>query len=444
MGVPPTIKLACSSWDQLEVLLESDLKTGVFRLRLAKQPPVGHPVRIDLGLPSGQSVTIGGQVKRHAPEHDDPARGLGVEVLITHFPPDALFLIESSLSAARERARAAEDASDLSQPPDPDTWNDKVAREFDPLPTDPTSGPKSAPVGAELVAALRAEKLSLEAQTPFEQLGIGPDATDEDVRAAFLRATRRYSPDQLSRYPGDESRALAGEIYIILRDAWRRVHDANARDLTRAQLRQERGAPSVRSIPFPPVTTPVPLSTDMLTPEKVLSFRPARTGAGQGGTLVPPIAASQITPAPIPPESGPDGAESGEPAGLSHEDLFSDLAPIDDAPPLPTGISVLQAMPPEVVRANALLDGGQVDEALQLFDEVLKNRSRDRDARAGKELAFGYRALAKNDRLAASRHFGKALEMIPANERAARALDALRRAAGQSGPRILERLLGKK
>jgi tetratricopeptide (TPR) repeat protein len=237
VGAPPTIRLACSSWDQLEALLESDLRRGLFRLRLSRQPPVGADVRILLGLPSEETVTIDGRVQRHAPEHDDPQRGLGVEVLITRLPPEALLLIESSLRAARH------------------------------------------------------------------------------------------------------------------------------------------------------------------------------------------------TPPPV---------------GLSHDDLFSDLAPIDEAPPLPTGISVLAAMPPEVVRANALVDGGHLDEAVELFDEVLRNRARDRDARAGKELVLGYRALAQNDRSAALRCFEKALQMIPANDRAARALDALRRSPGQSGTRILEVLLAKK
>ena len=514
MGVPRAIKLVCTSWDQLGALLENDLRRGVCRVRLPKLPAIGSDVKIDLGLPSGNSVIIGGQVRRHAAELDDPIRGSGVEVVITHFPPDALWLIEASLKAAREPQPMTMDrldahpigpdtldplgldsVDDLSKAPSNDTWNDKAAQEFDPLPTDPTR----APTGVALVQALRGEKVSLESQNPFEQLGARFDATDEEVRAAFYKASKRYSPDQLARYDSDEAQSLAGEIYMILRDAYRKIGDASSRDMTRALLRHgarrpgdkarsnptPTPTPTVQSpppvdhtppAPLPPVpstvrtigdafpdpdtpppeaeppkaTSPFPvlkqpiLPPPDIEPEKVLSFRPS-TGMTPPQGMPPvhqPISDDEQTtvPAARPEEFENDGR-------LSHAALFSDLNLAGDThPPMERGLSNSMIDPPlpELVRAQALLDAGHIEAALQLYSEVLKNKPRDREARAGKELAYGFLRLKEGDRLAAARHFEKSLHMIPANERAAQALDLTRRSQGQSGPAILERILGKK
>jgi tetratricopeptide (TPR) repeat protein len=511
VGVPRAIKLVCTSWDQLGALLENDLRRGVCRVRLPRLPAIGADVKIDLGLPSGNSVTIGGQVKRHAAELDDPVRGQGVEVVITHFPPDALWLIEASLKAAREPQPmtvdrleagalgpdaldplALDSASDLTHRPEPggDTWNDAAVREFDPLPTDASK----APTGAALVEALRGEKIGLDAQSPFEQLGVRFDASDEDVRAAFHRAARRYSPDQLGRYDSDEAKALAGEIFMLLRDAFRKIGDGASREMTRALLRSGVRRPgekirsnptpvplldsepdstpptavtpaaSVRALsdafpdpdtpppdaappkptgPFPVLATPIVPAGD-ITPEKVLSFRPSvRPKASEP----PPRMTTQTDLSPPPPAMEDDPSTTPD-GGLTLESLFGDLALGGDTVPPPMERGLLSTMidppSPEIMRGHALLDAGHFEEALQLYTEALKNRPRDREARAGKELAFGYRSLKDGDRLAASRHFEKALQMIPANERAAHALELTRRAQDQSGKGILERLLGKK
>jgi tetratricopeptide (TPR) repeat protein len=238
------------------------------------------------------------------------------------------------------------------------------------------------------------------------------------VKAAFYRATRRYSPESLSTYESDEAKALAGEIYMMLRDAYRKLSDAAAREHTRKLLRRSGLRAHVIPTATMPEATPPPepISNDteplMVIPTLVDVTMP------EGGD---------------PRDTHPGG-------GLSHSSLFGDLTFEHEMPPPADPHPTL----PGVDQANSLLDSGQFEDALALVEEVLKQQPRDREARAAREMALGFRCLKNGDRLAAARHFEAALQMIPANEPAARALDVTRRSQGQSGKAILDRILGKK
>ena len=106
-------------------------------------------------------------------------------------------------------------------------------------------------VGAEqdLIKALVSEAESLKKLNPFLVLGVGYEAGDAEVRAAFGELTKRYHPDRFARYESPELRQVAAEIFILIRDAYRRLGDAAAR----AQALQSLGkpAPAPRAIPAP-------------------------------------------------------------------------------------------------------------------------------------------------------------------------------------------------
>jgi hypothetical protein len=61
----------------------------------------------------------------------------------------------------------------------------------------------------------------------------------------------------------------------------------------------------------------------------------------------------------------------------------------------------------------------------------------------GRELARGFGKLGEGDRMAAAQHFEAALEIDPMNERAARELSSMRRAATDQRRGLLGKLLGK-
>jgi hypothetical protein len=52
---------------------------------------------------------------------------------------------------------------------------------------------------------------------PFEVLGVSPDATDEEIRAAYLARVRECPPDR------------SPEQFEHIRDAYAKLHDPRAR-----------------------------------------------------------------------------------------------------------------------------------------------------------------------------------------------------------------------
>src|SRR6185436_14028293 len=81
----------------------------------------------------------------------------------------------------------------------------------------------------DLIKALVSEAESMKKLNPFLVLGVGYEATDAEVRAAFGELTKRYHPDRFARYESAELRNVAEEIFISIRDAYRRLADATAR-----------------------------------------------------------------------------------------------------------------------------------------------------------------------------------------------------------------------
>ncbi|MCW5803974.1 MAG: hypothetical protein KIT31_16485 [Deltaproteobacteria bacterium] len=121
-----------------------------------------------------------------------------------------------------------------------------------------------------------------------------------------------------------------------------------------------------------------------------------------------------------------------------------------DLPPVLTERRPVLASPPAVLHENdagaleAMLDQGKFDEAIAGYRVLAKKHPNDRAFRAGIELCEGLRALAARDRLEAAQRFESALEIDPANERAARELAEMRRQATNERKGLLSRLMGKK
>jgi DnaJ-domain-containing protein 1 len=55
--------------------------------------------------------------------------------------------------------------------------------------------------------------------TPYEVLGVKPDATEREIRAAFHRLAIHYHPDKV-RHLGDDFERVAQEKFILLKEAY--------------------------------------------------------------------------------------------------------------------------------------------------------------------------------------------------------------------------------
>lgn len=436
-GAALSIKLRCASWQQLATIYRRDLSRGIMFLKATTQPPLGTIVRIDLELPSASVIELQGTIVKHVV---DPQRGTGVDLKLEPLPTKSVWMIESALAAAENKVRA-QTGNEANQPaPRASTLSD---------------GEDVTAAEAELIHALEAEAESLKKLNPFLVLGVGYDTTDEAVRHAFGELTKRYHPDRFARYQSVKLRQVAAEIFILIRDAYRRLADERSRQQVLATLRPRianRPASEPRGVG--PPQRPSTRMARVNVPPRVPEPEPA---AGPHDAPTNPSAkTSEIANTELA-KSDRDLAVPVEKAQDDRRDPRS-FEPTRPMPPQ-GGVSTDRLPPPgsprksgttavqEPVDTSAvelLVEQGKVDEALAQYKVLAKKHTQDRGVRAGIELCEGLRALAERDRLEAAQRFEAALELDPSNERAARELAEMRRQATNERKGLLSRLMGKK
>src|SRR5262249_23801515 len=228
---PLGVKLRCSSWGQVAGIYERDLKRGRLFLRTSTPIPLGRELRIDLVLPSGTVASIEGRVAHIIPPG---GRGPGADIVLTKTPPSTRYLIESALEVAA--AQPAQDESGL------------------------VEEPQAAAAEQELIAALEEEVRSLRGMNPFQVLGVPYDADDESIRQAFVELSKKYHPDRFARFESERGRRLASEVFMAVRDAYRRIGDAKGRAFVRSQMSKSparRDATPIFGVPTSRAVTPV-------------------------------------------------------------------------------------------------------------------------------------------------------------------------------------------
>lgn len=471
MGSPVlSIKLRCASWQQLSVIYKRDLSRQAIFLKTQNPPPLGVEVRIDLTLPSETTVSMKGWITGHVPATD--SRGGGIDVRLAPLPPNSMWLIESALASEAK----------LRQDSKPDVHGALADRQ------------ELAHAEGELVSALSSEIDSLRRLNPFQVLGLGYEASDADVRAAFAELTKRYHPDRFARYQSADPRRLAAEIFILIRDAYRKLGDAQTRATTLAAIGRTGDPRAIPVIP-PGRTGAVPVLRSGASQVVHRASIPARPGS-QGGSEATPLpvgqgsganpafspaasAGSTAGAAPAPPAGPPpsplpsQAVLSGPTVSISASQPFP-LPPQPGArpPAIPSahhtapqstsassngglaspGVrgatgsvpSIKAISDVELSHLEQLLDAEAYDEALATFRSLAKRAPGDRQVRAGIELCEGFLAFAARDRLEAAQKFEAVLEIDPSNERAARQLAEMRRQATNERKGLLSRLMGKK
>jgi tetratricopeptide (TPR) repeat protein len=423
---PINIKLRCASWQQLANIYKRDLSRHAIFLKSGSPPPIGTPVRIDLTLPTESMIVLTGSVAEHIPPGGLGGRGPGVDIRLNTIPQSALWLIETALASAQKQIANPGPGTTAALPTIPGRRDERSDAGVD-------DGRDLATAEDELLAALGQELASLRRLNPFQVLGVGYEAGDDEVRGAFGELTRRYHPDRFTRYTSTALRTLAAEIFILIRDAYRKLDGDATRQKTLASI----GARPAVKVPTLRPQTPAPAPQPPVSP----SAPTARGGEplARGPTMRAPSASPER------PER-PDRTPSPRAATPPPE------RPVT-LPPPETQRRPMQVAPPSIggddgrtdmSAGEDLLDQGRYDEALALFKIYARKNPSDRQARAGMELAEGMRAIAQRDRLEAAQRFEAVLELDPTNERAARELAEMRRLATNERKGLLSRLMGKK
>ena len=465
-----SIKLRCASWQQLATIYYRDLSRGTMFLKASNPPAIGTSVRIDLTLPSSSVIVLTGTVHQHV---NDTQRGAGVELKLAPIPTGSVWMIESALASEARRESGA--------PAEP--------LKTGPVPT-VTEGAEISEAETELIRALTAEAESMKKLNPFLVLGVSYEVTDGEVRAAFGELTKKYHPDRFARYESTQLRSVAAEIFILIRDAYRKLGDAAGR--TQALTALNKGGPD-RIVPAraatanpvmqqqqrrtPPQGVPalsgaIPrATTDAKGPMTGAIPRAATDVKGPAVTGAIPRAATDVKSGPIralaatvaQPPQRPDPHEAGtvrkppEPALL--ESKPGPTIPIKQTGAIPAHVHEagtvrkpdptatpppMPIQPGDTAAVDELIDAGKFEDALVAFRMLAKKHPNERVYRAGIELAEGLKAMAVRDRLEAAQRFEAALEIDPSNERAARELAEMRRQATNERKGLLSRLMGKK
>jgi len=400
-------------------------------LKASTQPPLGTMVRIDLELPSATVIELQGVIAKHVV---DPQRGTGVDLKLEPLATKTVWLIESALAAdTKVRAQTGEPGTPApAAEPEPPAERSGVGEAED-----------------DLVRALEAEAESLRKLNPFLVLGVGYETTDANVRAAFGELTKRYHPDRFARYQSTKLRQTAAEIFILIRDAYRKLADEQSRAVVLSSLKPvKRARTDPGAQPLPAV---VPGRRNTPPPMQRISVPAAVPKAGPP----PPDTIGHDTPT----KPGAYDAPTN-PSGKSAELAHTELAKASLAIPVvrratPVGgvekiadrqVSTPTApLPVDAESAlEALIDQGKLDEAAAQYRTASKKNPNDLTLRAGVELVEGLKALEQRDRMEAAQRFEAALELDPSNERAARELAEMRRQATNERKGLLSRLMGKK
>jgi len=464
-----SIKLRCTSWQQLATIYRRDLSRGSMFLKASSQPPLGTPVKIDLELPSATVLELTGTISEHV---TDPQRGTGVQLALDPLPTKTVWLIESALAAENKvRAQTAQPRAVTSDVTPGDSQ------------TAMSEGENIAEAEADLIRALEAEAESLRKLNPFLVLGVGYETTDTDVRAAFGELTKRYHPDRFARYQSPKLRQIAAEIFIVIRDAYRKLADQQSRQQVRATVgaRIPPPLPVVRTGQTPPLGVRTPqqpriptakIAQIQVPPPRVDRADRADRNEARIEVQVPPpahhgpydaptnpsnqsaaIASTQLArPGEVPSVPSAnivDRNASGKSGPVRMPAVTTPMPPSGPMPIIDSGPLRRPSTSPvpegaDTSAMEALIDEGKLDEAIAQYRALAKKAPQDRGARAGVELVEGLKALAARDRLEAAQRFESALEIDPSNERAARELADMRRQATNERKGLLSRLMGKK
>ncbi len=262
----------------------------------------------------------------------------------------------------------------------------------------------------ELAAALKSELATFEKLNPFQMLGIGYSAEDDNVRAAFGELSKRYHPDRFVRYQSSEISELAQTLFMRARDAYKATATAVDRAALAEQIRRER-------VPRSPAVPPAVNVTGRTRQAKPTQpARPTAARRKKGDTVRPPL------------QSGDGATEQAPPvsalAAGSQLEQSSELDPLVAYPD-----------------AQPLIAGRRFTDASGLFNLAARRDVQSVAARAGIELAEGFRALESGDRMEAAQRFEAVLDLHPANEVAARELAKMRRRASSQRQGVLAKLM---
>jgi uncharacterized protein (TIGR02266 family) len=272
-AVELAVRMKCSTWADYLELHTSNLSRGGLFVPSQMTAPIGTELAIELTLPNATVVRLRGEVVHLTEATKDEPAGMGV--MFFGVDATAKRALEEALRLAKASAPAAKPAPPplpvAAAPPPPPIPVKAAPPPAPPLPVKAASPPlpvkaappplpvKAAPpppvdaappslpttegwdAPAEAEPAARAPKFADAVEQalldelarrldlpPHDQLGVTPQASDEELAEAYGRLKERYAPSIFARY-GSSTAAVIVSINAALDAAHQRLQDPNER-----------------------------------------------------------------------------------------------------------------------------------------------------------------------------------------------------------------------
>jgi curved DNA-binding protein CbpA/Tfp pilus assembly protein PilZ len=402
------VKLRCKSWRQLNSIYKRDLKRGGLFLKTNSPPPLGTKFQVQLTLPSGTALPLAGEAKNHVPPNGLGGRGPGVDIGLESIPQSVLWLIESALASTMTTSALA-DANKMTDLPSLEESSEETKAE------------------EQFVVALEQEYQSLQRLDPFQILGVGFDANDEELRRNFARLTKRYHPDRFKRFQSQAVQMYSAELFILIRDAYEKLKDPAIRQKLRVAIEK----------------APAPLPQAVGTPKPNEDRHRADTKPAPYNTAAKVPASKRITRPPPQPKAQALPVDQAISENVDQA-FAEDLEPKDTKKAETKPEQEQQDNQQQGNEVDALLDGGDFIAAIRRFSAALRQNPKDPVAKSNVELAEGMKALAEGNRMEAAERFEYAITINPQNERAAREIAKMREQITNERKGLLTRLMSRK
>ncbi|MBP9087898.1 MAG: J domain-containing protein [Kofleriaceae bacterium] len=373
------LQIRCATWSQVEAFYTRKLRRGnLLSVKVAFAVSAGMPITIGIEMPTGIVLAIGGIVRRVSEVAGESRTWIEIELV---------GLTEETL--VRLKRMVAQGEAESAAVPTVDVL--EIDAELPPLPEHAFAGVELA---ADSSADERTRFVELSAQlrrfrtlAVHELLGVGIDASAQQVRGGWRVLVRRFHPDSVARFRSPAVTHLAEEINILINRAYDRMRHLLVEQGRGAIFGSTVVAPHGWLVGFEDLSTSEPAAP-----------RP-RTRSGR------------VVPATFVAPTGAAGAAMGGVTGASS----------------PLSIAAAQDGGSFEVRARSLLAAGDADGAKEMLAMLLVVYPRSRTLRSLYYLASALVALATDQAMLAISQLEAALVHDEHCREAQQLLDYLQR-----------------
>lgn len=209
------LQIRCATWSQVEAFYTRKLRRGnLLSVKVAFAVNVGMPITIGIEMPSGIVVAIDGVIRRVSDLAGETR--MWIEIELVGLTEETLLRLKR-LVAQGEAESAVAPAADILE----------IDAELPPLaehafagvelPADSTADERGR--FAELSAQLR----RFRTLAVHQLLGVGVDASAQQVRNGWRTLVRQFHPDTVARFHSVAVTHLAEEINILINRAYDRM-----------------------------------------------------------------------------------------------------------------------------------------------------------------------------------------------------------------------------